>query len=250
MMCKKLFKAVLPFALSFTMVLSFSGMNVKAKETETSRYAKEIAELQQGTTPQDVLRSAKELAKQKHVSTEAILKQFHQEITADKVQGDVNASKERLSAMGGSSGTKKLPKSTKGNIYYTNSYTAYYNHGHVGMYSAADKIVESVPGDGVRQIAYNGREVEDNSIVQTVKVTDAQKQAAADWAVSRVGDEYSFNFVNNRNTGHEGAKNCSKLLWSAFLLKAGIDIDSNGGLGVYPRDITSSPYTTTILTIN
>lgn len=34
MMCKKLFKAVLPFALSFTMVLSFSGMNVKAKETE------------------------------------------------------------------------------------------------------------------------------------------------------------------------------------------------------------------------
>ncbi len=74
------------------------------------------------------------------------------------------------------------------------------------MYSSADKIVESVPGDGVRQIAYNGREVEDNSIVQTVKVTDAQKQAAADWAVSRVGDEYSFNFVNNRNTGHEGAK--------------------------------------------
>ncbi|MFF0884939.1 hypothetical protein ACFYUI_21870, partial [Bacillus velezensis] len=41
-----------------------------------------------------------------------------------------------------------------------------------------------------------------------------------------------------------------KLLWSAFLLKAGIDIDSNGGLGVYPRDITSSSYTTTILTIH
>ena len=50
-MCKKLFKAVLPFALSFTMVLSFSGLNVKAKETETARYAKEIAELQQGTIP-------------------------------------------------------------------------------------------------------------------------------------------------------------------------------------------------------
>ncbi|MFF0884876.1 hypothetical protein ACFYUI_21545, partial [Bacillus velezensis] len=81
-MCKKLFKAVLPFALSFTMVLSFSGLNVKAKETEAARYAKEIADLQQGTTPQDVLQSAKELAKQKHVSTEAILKQFHQEITA------------------------------------------------------------------------------------------------------------------------------------------------------------------------
>ncbi len=80
-----------------------------------------------------------------------------------------------MSVMGGSSGTKKLPTSAKGNIYYTNSYTAYYNHGHVGMYSSADKIVESVPSDGVRQIAYNAREVEDNSIVQTVSVTSSQK---------------------------------------------------------------------------
>ena len=92
------------------MVLSFSGLNVKAKETEIPRYAKEIADLQQGTTPEDVLQSAKELAKQKHVSTEAILKQFHQEITADKVQGNVIASKDGLSAMGGSSGTKTPEK--------------------------------------------------------------------------------------------------------------------------------------------
>ncbi len=121
-MCKKLFKAVLPFALSFTMVLSFSGLNVKAKETETARYAKEIAELQQGTTPQDVLQSAKELAKQKHVSTEAILKQFHQEITADKEQGNVIASKEGLSAMGGSSGTKNFRKAQKA-IFITRTHT-------------------------------------------------------------------------------------------------------------------------------
>ncbi|AYK68143.1 hypothetical protein D9C11_10850 [Bacillus subtilis subsp. subtilis] len=219
------------------------------KAVKATNYAEEIAALQPGTTPEEIMKSASQIAKQQHVKTDVILKQFYQEITADKAEGDRLAKESGMSIMGGSSGTKKLPTSAKGNIYYTNSYTAYYNHGHVGMYSAADKIVESVPGDGVRQIAYNARDVEDNSIVQTVSVTSSQKTAAADWAVSKVGDPYSFNFVNNRNTGHDGAKNCSKLLWSAFLLKAGIDIDSNGGLGVYPRDITSSSYTTTIMTI-
>ncbi len=43
-------------------------------------------------------------------------------------------------------------------------------------------------------------------------------------------------------------KNCSKLLWSAFKLKAGIDMDKDKGLGVYPRDIRDSNYTKTIKT--
>ncbi|RJS50946.1 hypothetical protein C2H96_11760 [Bacillus subtilis] len=243
----KLKKRVSMFLVALTMC---GGLFVSpAKAAKTTNYAEEIAALQPGTTPEEIMKSASQIAKQQHVEQDVILKQFYKEITADKAEGDRLAKESGMSIMGGSSGTKKLPTSAKGNIYYTNSYTAYYNHGHVGMYSAADKIVESVPSDGVRQIAYNARDVEDNSIVQTVSVSSSKKTAAADWAVSKVGDPYSFNFVNNRNTGHDGAKNCSKLLWSAFLLKAGIDIDSNGGLGVYPRDITSSSYTTTIMTI-
>ncbi|QUG81720.1 YiiX/YebB-like N1pC/P60 family cysteine hydrolase [Bacillus subtilis] len=243
----KLKKRVSMFLVALTMCGSLFVSPVKA--VKTTNYAEKIAALQPGTTPEEIMKSASQIAKQQHVEQDVILKQFYKEITADKAEGDRLAKESGMSIMGGSSGTKKLPTSAKGNIYYTNSYTAYYNHGHVGMYSAADKIVESVPSDGVRQIAYNARDVEDNSIVQTVSVSSSQKTAAADWAVSKVGDPYSFNFVNNRNTGHDGAKNCSKLLWSAFLLKAGIDIDSNGGLGVYPRDITSSSYTTTIMTI-
>lgn len=244
----KLKKRVSLLLVALTMCCGLFVSPVKA--VKTTNYAEEIAALQPGTTPEEIMKSASQIAKQQHVKQDVILKQFYEEIIADKAEGDRLAKKSGMSIMGGSSGTKKLPTSAKGNIYYTNSYTAYYNHGHVGMYSAADKIVESVPSDGVRQIAYNARDVEDNSIVQTVNVTSSQKTSAADWAVSRVGDPYSFNFVNNRNTGHDGAKNCSKLLWSAFLLKANIDIDSNGGLGVYPRDITSSSYTTTIMTIN
>lgn len=200
----KLKKRVSMFLVALTMC---GGLFVTpAKAVKTTNYAEEIAALQPGTTPEEIMKSASQIAKQQHVKQDVILKQFYKEITADKAEGDRLAKESGMSIMGGSSGTKKLPTSAKGNIYYTNSYTAYYNHGHVGMYSAADKIVESVPSDGVRQIAYNARDVEDNSIVQTVSVSSSQKTAAADWAVSKVGDPYSFNFVNNRNTGHDAPK--------------------------------------------
>lgn len=209
----KLKKRVSMFLVALTMC---GGLFVTpAKAVKTTNYAEEIAALQPGTTPEEIMKSASQIAKQQHVKQDVILKQFYKEITADKAEGPARQGKRHV-YHGRLVRHEKLPTSAKGNIYYTNSYTAYYNHGHVGMYSAADKIVESVPSDGVRQIAYNARDVEDNSIVQTVSVSSSQKTAAADWAVSKVGDPYSFNFVNNRNTGHDGAKNCSKLLWSAF----------------------------------
>jgi len=62
-------------------------------------------------------------------------------------------------------------------------------------------------------------------------------------SISSVKDGYSFNFATNRTTGHYGNKNCSKLIWSAFKFKAKIDINKNGGLRVYPRDVRDSGYT-------
>lgn len=44
-------------------------------------------------------------------------------------------------------------------------------------------------------------------------------------------------------------KNCSKLVWSAYILKADIDIDKDKGAGVYPKDIRDSNYTHTYKTI-
>lgn len=52
---------------------------------------------------------------------------------------------------------------------------------------------------------------------------------------------YSYNFATNRTTSCIGDKNCSKLVWCAFKEKAKIDIDKDGGLGVYPVDIRDSP---------
>ncbi|WP_307478541.1 hypothetical protein [Cytobacillus purgationiresistens] len=235
-------------------LFSFSSA-VSADTGLNNKYLDEIVELQPGTTKKEILLSVESYAEENNLEVSDVLATIHQEIIKDKKDGDRvakengNEVKDGYSIYGGSSGTYKLPLSTKGNIYYTDSYTAFYNHGHVGMYSSSDKIVEAVPGDGTRQIKYNARNVEQNSIIQKINVTTNQKNNAADWAVSQVGSSYSFNFATNRSTGHNGDKNCSKLLWSAFTLKANIDIDGNGGLGVYPRDITSSSYTTTVATI-
>ncbi|AND38337.1 MULTISPECIES: YiiX/YebB-like N1pC/P60 family cysteine hydrolase [Cytobacillus] len=251
---KKSKKALVALAVTLGLSLSFSPSSF-AKSSEISTYLKEIVKLQPGTTEKEILESVTEYAKSQKLSKDEVIKMVHSELIRDKEEGDKVAKengndKENIVIFGGSAGSYTLPMSSKGNIYYTDSYTAYYNHGHVGMYSTSDKIVEAVPGDGVRQIKYNGRNVEKNSIIQKVNVTSTQKSNAADWAVSQVGDSYSFNFATNRLTGHDGDKNCSKLLWSAFTLKANIDIDNNGGLGVYPRDITASSYTSTIATIN
>jgi hypothetical protein len=66
-------------------------------------------------------------------------------------------------------------------------------------------------------------------------------------AATRKGD--LFYTPNTIKTGHVGAKNCSKLVWGAYLLKAGLDIDKNGGAGVYPRDMRDSGHTVTYKTI-
>ncbi|MDF1510053.1 YiiX/YebB-like N1pC/P60 family cysteine hydrolase [Robertmurraya sp. DFI.2.37] len=248
-------RAFVPFAIVVLGLSLLFSPSSYAKSSEIDMYLKEIVQLQPGTTEQEILESITDYAKSQKMTKDEVIKMVYQELITDKEEGDKVAKEngnEKKDAVifGGSSGSYVLPMSTKGNIFYSDSYTAYYNHGHVGMYSASDKIVEAVPGDGVRQIKYNARNVEKNSIIQRVNVTTTQKNNAADWAVSQVGSSYSFNFATNRLTGHDGDKNCSKLLWSAFTLKANIDIDHNGGLGVYPRDITASSYTTTIATIN
>jgi uncharacterized protein YycO len=86
--------------------------------------------------------------------------------------------------------------------------------------------------------------------VKSVNTSDKKREAAADWANSRVGkDGYSNNFATNRLTGHYGNKNYSKLVWSSFILKAALDVDKDKGAGVYPQDIRDSSLTKTVKTI-
>lgn len=175
-------------------------------------------------------RMDKKMDKQNQLSIE-LSKQLaeHFGIT-DKVQG------------GGSANYIVGPSAT-GDFFYTPASTAFVNHGHVGIYYSNNTIVESVFPTGVRSISANVKMVEKGTVVKSVSTTSTVKRNAANWAYSQIGQPYSLNFMNNRNTGHMGAKNCSKLIWSAYLLHGGLDLDVNKGFGVYPRDIRDAKQT-------
>ncbi|HGF7424392.1 TPA: hypothetical protein QFK82_000766 [Enterococcus faecium] len=227
-------------------ILGMFFMSNGVQATEISKIDR-LLELQPGLSQSELLVSIDETARTMNISREEVI-----EISLSELESAIeDTEKEMRHLRGGSSGNKKLGTAlNKGDIFYTPSSTLGIPHGHVGIYYAFNRIVESIPETGVRNISYVGRNVEPNAVMQSVSTTQAKRNAAANWANSRVGiDGYSYNFATNRQTAHTGAKNCSKLVWSAYLLNAGIDIDRNGGTGVYPLDIRDSNLTRTYQTI-
>jgi uncharacterized protein YycO len=144
---------------------------------------------------------------------------------------------------GGGTANYIVGPSARGDFYYTPSATAYINHGHVGLYYSSSTIVESIYPSGVRSISANVRTVDKGAVVKSIATTSTNKTNATNWAWTQIGQPYSLNFANNRNTGHTGAKNCSKLIWSAFQLYGKLDLDVNKGFGVYPRDVRDATQT-------
>lgn len=227
-------------------ILGMFFMSNGVQATEISKIDR-LLELQPGLSQSELLVSIGETARTMNISREEVI-----EISLSELESAIeDTEKEMRQLRGGSSGNKKLGTAlNKGDIFYTPSSTLGIPHGHVGIYYAFNRIVESIPETGVRNISYVGRNVEPNAVMQSVSTTQAKRNAAANWANSRVGiDGYSYNFATNRQTAHTGAKNCSKLVWSAYLLNAGTDIDRNGGTGVYPLDIRDSNLTRTYQTI-
>ncbi|AYA33269.1 MULTISPECIES: hypothetical protein [Enterococcus] len=227
-------------------ILGMFFMSNGVQATEISKIDR-LLELQPGLSQSELLVSIDETARTMNISREEVI-----EISLSELESAIeDTEKEMRQLRGGSSGNKKLGTAlNKGDIFYTPSSTLGIPHGHVGIYYAFNRIVESIPETGVRNISYVGRNVEPNAVMQSVSTTQAKRNAAANWANSRVGiDGYSYNFATNRQTAHTGAKNCSKLVWSAYLLNAGTDIDRNGGTGVYPLDIRDSNLTRTYQTI-
>ncbi|UOY92418.1 hypothetical protein MUG87_18670 [Ectobacillus sp. JY-23] len=210
-------------------------------------YINEIKKLQPGVSQAELISSINEIAKNTGNTKEQIAKQILQELKKNDAKG-IEESRKGIRAQGGGGGTVPVGPSSVGNIFYTASQTAYLNHGHVGMYSSKEKIVESVPGDGVRTKTAKERKVDKgDAVIKSVNTSSTNKQNAAKWALGRVGvDSYSYNFATNRHTSHYGAKNCSKLIWSAYQLNGKLDLDVDGGAGVYPRDVRDAKQTSVV----
>ncbi|QKE73085.1 hypothetical protein HPK19_09830 [Arthrobacter citreus] len=229
--------------LSVSLVLT--GTPISYANTNDLPYVNEILALQPNVTEKELLKDVESISKNSGDTKEAILEQLFNELQQDKSQG---LAERKVQARGGGGGTVEVGKGVKGQIYYTASETAYLNHGHVGMFYNVENVVESIPKEGVRKRHYTKRLVDKGDAqVRSVNTTTAKRNAAADWAYSRVGkDDYSYNFATNRKTDHYGDKNCAKLVWSAYKLKSGLDLDKDKGSGVYPRDVRDAKDTTLV----
>lgn len=173
-----------------------------------------------------------------------IMQQMYKELRSKKVTPQMS-----IASGDKGQGAYQLASSSKGDVFFETASTIGIPHGHVGIYYTPDYIVESVPSTGVRKVKLIDKRVDTGSKILTLKNEYANATArsqAADWANGRIGEKYSYNFATNRLTSCSGDKNCSKLVWCAFKEKANIDIDGDGGLGVYPVDIRDSSMFTTL----
>lgn len=134
----------------------------------------------------------------------------------------------------------------RGDVFYTPSSTFGVNHGHSGIYSYEAKIVEATPSAGVAERSHTLIKVSAGARKQYVSTSQANRDKAADRARTYRGRGYDYNFAFNKTAN--GPMNCSQVVWAAYKTATGIDLDSNGGHGVYPSDILNSKYTVTYQT--
>lgn len=151
---------------------------------------------------------------------------------------------------------RKLKRADRsGDIFVTSSWTGPVNHGHVGIYVSRNRIVEAPGMDEQhkflksRNVKYDKVKVYPGAVLQKVEVNAKSRQIAARRARKMyVGREYNAKgFAVNKVESKK--LNCSQLVWLSYFNGAGVDLDSDGGPGVYPFNIYHSKLTKTYWTV-
>ncbi|SDJ91224.1 Permuted papain-like amidase enzyme, YaeF/YiiX, C92 family [Lentzea albidocapillata subsp. violacea] len=148
---------------------------------------------------------------------------------------------------GGGGCTKKAVGNArnKGDIFHSN---AAFNH--VGIYYTTKTIVEA-PGTGAKSKSVTASTLKKCGPIYKMYVDtkQANRDKAANHAYNKFRDlPYDKNFFDNKDNSN-GKLNCSELVWKAYKHGAGIDLDSNGGEGVYPDNIKDHKKTVVYATI-
>lgn len=106
--------------------------------------------------------------------------------------------------------------------------------GHAGMVdSNPDLTIESMTSGGVRRYTNDWKTRYTKALCATVKSSDPEQ--AVDYASSKIGCSYNYNFLNKWKTDKFY---CSQLVWRAYM-EQGIDLDKDGGNAVLPTDLVS-----------
>jgi len=138
------------------------------------------------------------------------------------------------------SGTKLGAAAHKGDIFTAPSTTLWIAHGHSGIYSSTTTVLEA-PGIGrvLKKTAASSIYVDPGARKLAINTTQETRNAAADWAESKVGAGYNMFFADNK-TVEDSVYNCSQIIWAAYMKVADIDLDDNGGDSVFPVDLRDS----------
>jgi len=138
----------------------------------------------------------------------------------------------------------------KGDLFHSHSKTFNNDHDHIGIYYTTKTIVEA-PGSGSKSRSVTASTLKKCGPIlkMYVKAKQSSRDKAADYAYKHFrGKEYDLNFVRNKGTDNTKL-NCSELVWKAYKYAVDIELDSNGGPGVYPDDIRDDGSTVTYETI-
>jgi len=232
-------------------LLVFAGAPFGAYAYENSQVA-EIAEalvvLNPGVTVEQVLVEAEQLATEFDTTVEDILEQqLSGAQEAILVAGGDNFA---VVPHSGGGGNIQLGNAVRKGDIFVASAGIFGAYGHTGIYVSKGIIVHA-PGLGqVSRYDYaNDFEVGSGAVKQYVKTTQANRDAAANYAYDYMrGKPYNIFFAGNKHVPAD-TYNCSQLVWGAYKHIVNIDLDGNGGPGVYPYDIKGSSLTVTYATL-
>ncbi|MDX8145791.1 YiiX/YebB-like N1pC/P60 family cysteine hydrolase [Lentzea sp. BCCO 10_0061] len=124
----------------------------------------------------------------------------------------------------------------KGDIFHSWAKTVV-PHNHVGIFYTTKTVVEA-PGPKSLSQARTAATLNKCGPVYKmyVKAKQTTRNKAANYAYNELrGKSYDIDFAINK-INSTLRLNCSELVWRAYKA-AGIELDANGGTGVYPDDI-------------
>lgn len=119
---------------------------------------------------------------------------------------------------------------TPSNVFGKGSIT-----GHAGIVDLnSDLTIESMPSGGVHRLTNDWKTRYTKALCATVINGDPGQ--AVDYASSKIGSSYNYNFLNKWTTDKFY---CSQLVWRAYV-DQGIDLDKDGGNAVLPTDLITN----------
>lgn len=139
----------------------------------------------------------------------------------------------------------------KGDVFHSYAKTTVFKHNHVGIYYTTKTIVEA-PGSGSKSRSVTASTLKKCGPIYKMFVDTKQsnRDKAANHAYDKFrGLAYDTNFYDNKDNSN-GKLNCSELVWKAYKHGANIDLDGDGGEGVYPDNIKDDSSTVVYQTIS